>query len=581
MDAKDEVKQRLSIEDVVGDYLELKRAGRNMKARSPWTNEKTPSLMVSPEKQIWHDFSSSKGGDMFSFVMEVEGVDFRGALEILARKANVDLAQYSKGDGGTAKRKQRFYEAHELAIRYYQHTLFKNTSALEYLRKKRAYEKETIAQFCLGYAPADGVSFTRFMAKRGYSADELRQAGLATQRRGGLGDMFRGRIMVPLADGQGRAVGFTGRILDESIKNAPKYLNTPQTLIYDKSRNVFGLHLAKAAIRQNDCVVIVEGNMDVVASHQVGVAHVVATAGTAMTEYHIKQLSRLTPNIKLAFDSDAAGIAATERAIELIQGQDVNLSIVTIQDGKDPDELIKHDPDAWRSVVDSSDYVMDWLLEHYQKQFDVTTAQGKTKLTSHVLQVLARLRDPVEQEYYAKRLAAIADVSLGAIEQKRAQFASRQPGKQYKKTNIVKKETTDHESAYKDSLLAVNLVYPESRPSLENVVSEQFDAPRQQQMLHFIESLGGQGFDGNLPQELHSIEDYVKILLLKAEELYGSWSSTDRTIEAIGLARRLSRENMQKAKQRLTHAIADAEQRGDENEASQLLNQYHKLLKEV
>ncbi|HXY18313.1 MAG TPA: CHC2 zinc finger domain-containing protein, partial [Candidatus Nitrosopolaris sp.] len=240
MDAVAEIKGRLNIEDVVGQYVQLKRAGRNFKGLSPWTNEKTPSFIVSPEKQIWHDFSSGKGGDIFGFVMEMEGLDFRGALEQLARQAGVDLEQFQGRSSGNSKLKSRVHEALELATRFYQKHLIANPAALNYLKSRR-FSRQTLLDWQLGYAPESGQAVTNFLTKRGFSKDEIKRAGLAVDRRGQSVDMFRGRIMIPLSDSRGAVVGFTARLLKDE-PDAPKYINTPQTIVYDKSRNVFGLH---------------------------------------------------------------------------------------------------------------------------------------------------------------------------------------------------------------------------------------------------------------------------------------------------------------------------------------------------
>jgi DNA primase len=236
-DAKEEVRARLNIEDVVGEYVQLKRAGRNFKGLSPFSGEKSPSFFVSPEKNIWHDFSSNKGGDVFSFIMEVEGVDFREALELLARRAGIELADYdSKGNQEFAKLKRRLLEAHAWAARYYQESLKQNDRALQYVFKQRGLSKEIVQTFQIGYAPDSGDALVQFLRKKGFTNQELSDGGL-TNRFGG--DLFRGRMMVPLMDASGQVIGFTGRILQDE-PNAPKYLNTPQSPLYDKSRHVFG-----------------------------------------------------------------------------------------------------------------------------------------------------------------------------------------------------------------------------------------------------------------------------------------------------------------------------------------------------
>ena len=327
MEAKEEIRSRLNIEDVIGEYVQLKRAGRNFKGLSPFATEKSASFMVSPDKHIWHDFSSGKGGDVFTFVMEMEGMDFRQAMELLARKAGVDLTQFQKGDNGVAKKKEQLFKAVGQAANFYQAVFVHSPVAIEYF-KKRKLNKQVIQDFMLGYSPTRNELLGALL-KRSFTEKELRDAGLVVTRRGGPSDMFRGRMMVTLADPQGRPIGFTARLIADE-PNAPKYINTPQTLLYDKSRHVFGLHLAKDAIRHADFAVIVEGNMDVIASHQVGVKNVVATAGTAITEHHLRSLSRFTQDVRLAFDADKAGLAATERAIALASNLGINLGIVVL-----------------------------------------------------------------------------------------------------------------------------------------------------------------------------------------------------------------------------------------------------------
>ena len=339
MDAKEEIRSRLNIEDVIGEYVELKRAGRSYKGLSPFTGEKTPSFFVSPEKNIWHDFSSNKGGDVFAFVMEAEGMDFRQAMEFLARKAGVDLSEYQSA--GARKRttyKKRLLAANELAARYFQQSLLRSQQAIEYVFKQRGLSRQTIQNFQIGYAPDSGTALLAALEKRGFTKREINDAGLLN--RYGK-DLFRGRMMIPLMDQGGQVIGFTGRIIG-NVPNAPKYLNTPQTLLYDKGRHIFALSQAKEAIRKSGFVVMVEGNLDVVSSHQAGVAQTVATAGTSMTENHLKAVKRLTSDVRLCYDSDKAGVAATERAIELASHEGVELTIISLPDGaKDPDELIK------------------------------------------------------------------------------------------------------------------------------------------------------------------------------------------------------------------------------------------------
>ena len=575
MDAKDEIKARLGVEEVIGEYLELRRSGRNLKAISPFTAEKTASFMVSPEKQIWHDFSSNQGGDIFSFVMQMEGIDFRAAIELLAPKAGVDLSQYGSG-GQTAARKKKLTEIMALAVRYYQQSLLKDSTALDYVVKKRGYGKQVIGDFEIGYSPVTGSALLNVLKKKGFSEKDIKEAGLITNSRGSWRDMFRGRIMVPLHDGQGKPIGFTARVLDDSL---PKYINTPQTLLYDKSRHVFGLHLAKEAIRNQGFVVLVEGNMDVVASHKAGVKHVVATAGTAMTVDHLKQMNRLTEDVRLAFDQDKAGLAATERAIPIAQAVGVRLSIVDMQGGKDPDEMIKADPNSWEKAIQKSQYVMDWLIGHYQEILDLKTAEGKKKFTDKTLAVLAKIQDPGEQRHYVGEIAKLIEVNVESVQAK-LDVQNKAPAtrkKRPKNPTVQSEAKADAKSAYQDLLLGLNLMHPDVRDSLKGITAELFTGDTRQQLAAFLLEEAEQAVN-EVPPELQQIEDYVKIVLFKTEELYDDWSATDRLIESVGLAHRLTRDHSTKRKQQISDAIRDAEASGDDKKKEELLREFNALI---
>ena len=423
-DLVEAIRERLSVEEVVGDYLELRRSGRNLKALSPFNHEKTPSFIVSPEKQIWHDFSSGKGGSLFGFIMEMEGVDFKEALTILSQKAGLDPSLYRRsGSRVSASHKQSVLKTLVMAAKFYQVQLINNKSALDYVAKRRGFNKESVKVFVSGMHPTIGRLYRHIWPQRAYARRLFKQ--LAWLRKPGTGVFMirsRGRIMVPLMDPQGQIIGFTARILVDDDQS-PKYVNTPQTIVYDKSRHVFGYSQAKEATRRTGYVVIVEGNLDVISSHQAGVKNVVATAGTAMTVQHLKIISRTVSDIRLAFDADKAGIQATERAIGLVQAINPNqiggirLSVVSLPDGQDPDDLVRQDAKAWRAAIDKSEYALDWLYKKYQQQLDITSAPGKREFTDIVLTVVGDLKDTIEQEHYLKLLATDTDSSLEAVPQ--------------------------------------------------------------------------------------------------------------------------------------------------------------------
>ena len=416
-DAKDEIKSRLSVEDVVGQYVELKRAGRNFKGRSPWGVDKTPSFMVSPEKGIWHDFSANKGGDIFTFIMEVEGIGFREALEKLAAQAGVDITKYHGGDAKVAQKKARAREALNLAARYYQACLARNKSVCEYVFYQRNLNRKTVEEFKIGYAPNASKAMVAALKKRGFTEQELDTAGLLNRFKG---DLFRGRMTVPFIDTTGDVIGFTARVLD---KSEPKYLNTPETLLFNKSKYIFGLYQAKEAIRRSGYVVIVEGNMDVISSHQAGVKEAVATSGTAMTEHHLKTLSRLTPDIRLAYDGDAAGVRATERAIMMAGDLGIDLTVISDYHGaKDPDELIQQDPKLWQKAVAERVPAVDWLLTKYEENLNLTSAPDKRKYSDVALRLLSYIKDEVERASYEAKVAQKLGVETSILREKGARL---------------------------------------------------------------------------------------------------------------------------------------------------------------
>lgn len=572
-DAKEEVRSRLNIEDIIGEYVQLKRAGRNFKGLSPFSGEKTPSFFVSPEKHIWHDFSSNKGGDIFSFVMEAEGMDFRQALEHLARKAGVDLSQYeSQGSQELARRKKRLLSAHDLAAAYYQHSLLKNQHALEYVFKKRGLSKEIVQEFKIGYAPTTGTALVQFLTKKGYSKKELADAGL-TNRFGG--DLFRGRMMVPLMDGGGQVIGFTARIITDD-PSAPKYLNTPQTLLYDKGRHVFGLSQAKEAIRTGDYAVIVEGNLDVVSSHQAGVRPVVATAGTALTEHHLRTLRRLSGNVRLAFDGDKAGVAATERAIPIASQVGIELKIISLPDGaKDPDELIQRDVALWHQAIDAAEPAVDWILNQYKKREDITTAAGKRAFTTAGLSVVGGLSDPVERDHYEQKIAKMVGSSLDAVRAKLSAVSEKKVPTELKQ--IVQHEPLTPTYDHIDTALGLALMLPRSYDIFAAMPSALFTQDARQAVVRYVAAQGRTRVV-DTPKELQNFDDYVKIIILRAEKRYGNWDEPDQYMEIAKLLRQYKFEH---EKTRIEKQIAEAEARDDAQATDELRKQHYELIKEM
>lgn len=571
-DAREEIKSRISIEDLAGEYLELKRTGRNFKALSPWTNERTPSFIVSPDKQIWHDFSSGKGGDIFGFIMEVEGMNFREALEFLARKAGVEIETFnSKRSKEIAEKKERLRKILQISSNFYQHMLIRDKKALNYVFKKRKLSKEIVQDFKVGYAPNGQKILTNFLLKKSFSLNDIRDAGLLN-RFGG--DIFRNRMVITLKDASGEPVGFTGRIIDDE-PNAPKYLNTPQTLLYDKSSNIFGLSQAKNEIRKTGFAVVVEGNMDVISSHQVDVRNVVATAGTAMTVNHLKALSRFSNDIRLCFDSDQAGINATERAISLGQQAGVELSIITLDQSagqaKDPDELIQKDIELWRKSIANPQPAMEWIFDQYQKRLDISTAKGKKDFSTIALKLVENLNDPVEKDFYINEISKRIGVSKATLLNKIGE--EKKPEKTKKRVKIEKtdKKFVD-DFLYEDDLLALAIKEPRLAKMLSDLKENSLHSEQRNKILEILKSE-----DMEL---LKSFDEYVKILLLKADERLGNIKES-ATDEMKRLIQKVKTENLRTQKENLQAELENAEIQGDENLKTKILSKIIELNKEL
>jgi DNA primase len=582
MDAVEEVKTRLSIEDVISEYVPLKRAGRNWKGLSPFSNEKTPSFVVSPEKQIWKDFSSGRGGSMFDFVMEVEGLDFKGALELLARKAGVDLEQFRGTPHANGPNKERLHELLELATKFYQVQFSQHKSTLEYVFTQRKFSKETALEWRLGYAPNNGSALVTFAKSKGFSEDEIKQAGLSARSyRGGIQDMFRGRLMIPLQDAQGRIIGFTARLLDDDPQ-APKYINTPQTVLYDKSRHVYGLHLAKESIRKSKFAVLVEGNLDVIASHQAGVRQVVATAGTALTEPHLKALSRFTGDIRLSFDADKAGVAATERAIPIASRVKVSLSIIDIPSGKDPDELIKQDPKLWSIAITQNQYALDWLMTRYEKLLDITSAQGKREYSDVLLPVVRSLTDDVERDHYMNAIAETIGVGREALEQKYQKTTEAAPAtrqRRIKTTPAQLDKFAIENQKLQDHFLSLMLMRKTLREFLDVVTPPMLYTEDGRQLLQFLKD--NPDFDGKDAKKLQNLADYVKIQSLLYEELYQVLELNELHDEAARLQAQLVKKFVETQKAKLSDLQRETADEAELRSLQEQDKQYNALLNRV
>jgi DNA primase len=448
VDVVDEVKDRLDIVEVISSYLQLNKSGRNFKALCPFHTEKTPSFVVFPESQRWYCFGAcNEGGDVFNFVMRMEGWDFRAALEELAARAGVELRPPTPAQAQAAEEADQLRELLGAAARYYHHILI-NSPQAEVARdyvEQRGLTRETVDLFALGYSLPEWHRTADYLGQQSYSVDQLLKAGLLVEREGdgaypGSGgashtyDRFRGRLMIPIRDGRGRVIGFGARALDPD--DVPKYLNSPKTILFDKSDTLFGLDLAGRAIRREDCVVITEGYMDVMQAHQAGYQNVVAQMGTALTETQLRQLQRYSKRIVLSLDPDAAGVQATLRGVEVardvlekewepvfdprgLAGYEARLGaevrVLQLPGGKDPDDVIREDPADWARLIEEAVPVVDFYFQLLMEDLDLEDTKAKAQVVDKLLPVLSAVANPVEREDYVQKVARSLRVDERAV----------------------------------------------------------------------------------------------------------------------------------------------------------------------
>jgi DNA primase len=416
MDSAEEVKSHLDIVDVAGEYLQLKPAGSgSFKTCCPFHQEKTPSFFVNRQRQSWHCFGCDKGGDLISFVMGMEGMDFRDALELLAQKAGITLPSF---DGRAAGERKRLHEVNDMAARFFRAHLLQSPGA-EHARAYaagRGIDDLTGDLFRIGYAPNTWDALTKALASKGVTEQEMVRAGLAgqSQRGSGVYDRFRDRLMFAIQDVHGNVAGFTGRLLNPDAKEA-KYVNTPETLVYKKSAILYGLDKAKGDVKRKDLCVIVEGNMDALSSHRVGIQNVVASSGTALTAEQLKLIGRFTKNIAIAFDQDAAGGQATLRGLDLARAQDFSIRIITLPEdaGKDPDDAISRDPKVWEHAIADAKEIMEWIFRSAFQNADASNPEEKRAIAKKILPEIKRIADPIVRDHWIKKLAE----ALGTGEQ--------------------------------------------------------------------------------------------------------------------------------------------------------------------
>lgn len=596
-DIVSEIKARLSIEDVVSQYVKLQKAGRYYKALSPFQQEKTPSFVVSPEKQIAYCFSTHKGGDMFRFIQDIENVDFPEAVKILADKAGIKMPEKStfvKQAKGEVNLKEQLLSAHEKAALFFEENL-KNGSdeakaVLEYL-KKRGVTEETIKEFRIGYAPDSYDALQKHLMKEGFKKDVLIKSGLMTVKdmNAEVIDKFRCRLMIPILDHMGRIIGFGGRALKEG--QDPKYLNSPETPLYSKRKVLYGLSHSKQYIREKDAAVFVEGYFDVIMLYQAGIKNVVASSGTALTPEQVGLVKRFAHTFVSCFDTDRAGIDATKRAYIVLQPFDMVMKTLRMSGSfKDPADFILEKglengkAEFEKFIADSVDFI-EFYAEILGKNFDTATIDGRKKFLNEIIPLVKIVGSSVKLDYYVHVISKYVDTKEKFLYDEIEKFKL---GPEYSVQSEEKGDVASGIAAPKklspvEILIGIVIEYPNLFPILENsgLEAANFDDVKdiyfalKDQYNPVRTSKEGWDFDG---EEYVDIRRKIDVLSLYATSKYGDFSDETIENEARKLIDNMRAHRRMHQRLQLEKALKEAEAKGDIEKKKELLKLFQDLL---
>lgn len=577
MDEIQQIKERLDIADIISSYLTLKKAGSHLKGNCPFHNEKSASFMVSPERQSFKCFGCGEGGDIFTFIEKMEGVDFYNALKILADKAGVKLRKDSVQYGDKnfkADQKTHLYEINDWAKKVYHKILIDHPKAEKARRyvEQRGMSPETIEDFEIGYAPDSWDLLVKFLRNKGYSDNEIVQSGVAIKsEKGGIYDRFRGRIIFPINNIMGTTIAFTSRILESGGKNEnqAKYINSSESPIYIKGKTLYGLDKAKLHIKEKDLAVFVEGNMDVIACHQAGFKNVVATSGTAFTEEQLKILSRYSQEVAFSFDNDEAGETAMKKAIKMALTNDASAKIIALPAPyKDPDEAIKSDPKNWKKAVSSArsglEYWIDLLIRK-NPELDVLT---KKKIAREILPVIKTIYSEIEKEYYIKYLSKKLSISEKALVSVLEKTKASEPPKQPEAQEMP---------VLKLSVLEQILGIIWYKPELLNTVSNQLNNAVNDKTSEFIKMIQDNKIEEDKikPIEEQILNQYSMVVGQNID-----FSDQDATkSELVFLLARYRSDAKDHLKLEFAKKIQEAEAAGDTAKIKNLLQEFSNLIK--
>ncbi|HSX09281.1 MAG TPA: DNA primase [Candidatus Saccharimonadales bacterium] len=584
MDQVSQIREKVDIVSFISEFIPLKKAGRNFKANCPFHTEKSASFVVSPERQIWHCFGCGKGGDVYTFLMEYERLEFPEALRTLAKRAGIELTTRERSSG-LASQKERLYQINSLTKEYYHYVLLKHPAgqrALEYL-KNRGITQKVIETFMLGFAPTRNALTKYLLSKKKFAREDLVAAGVVFQKGSDVVDFFRGRLMFPLVDHRDNVVGFAGRILDANDSTS-KYINTRETIIYHKGEQFYGLNITKDAIRRSNQAIIVEGEFDVISCFENGIANVIAVKGTALTEAQVNLLGRFAQKITFCFDGDKAGQEAIKRSLAVVEKKGLTPTVIEIPGGKDPDEALKNEPGLFKKAVREDIGIYDYLFDKTLAEIDSESVEGKKRFVDLMLPVIAPIKNEIIKEHYIKKVSTELDTSYESVVK---ELEKLQQPRIVQAQKPQEKQKRSKEEILEEYLLALIVQNPTPKKTLEMTMEVLSDVMPKERAYHKIMDhllshfeknmqFDGNSFGNNLPKEL--LPTYDTCFLVNLPTFV---DEEHAFVEIRKIANQLKRIYIQQKLKALALQIQQNENDGDEDQAAKLRKTYSEFASRI
>jgi len=584
-----EIKERLDIVDVISSYIKLEKTGANHRANCPFHSEKKPSFFVSPTRQMWKCFGCGAGGGIFDFVMKIEGIEFGDALRILAKRAGVEL---QRQDPKIQTARKRFYDICELSTKFFEkqlHTGILGKKAKEYLLK-RGLTEESIEKWRIGFAPDTWEGLLNFLQQKGFVTGEIKRAGLVLEsEKGKVYDRFRGRIIFPIFDLNSQVIGFGGRVFtknkDKEEETIAKYLNIPNTLLYNKSQVLYGLNRAKVPVRKKDSCILVEGYTDVIMSHQAGVENVASTSGTALTPFQLSILKRYSKNLITAFDMDIAGDSATKRGIDLAEAQGFDIKVVDLPEGKDPADVASEKAGDWKGLIEKARSILEFYFDNAFSRFDRVVPEGKRNISKILIPAIKRIQNKIEQSFWIKELAKRLEVSEESVEQELKRYSSiktEQVGETEQEVVSSGSRKTRRE-LIEEKIISLILNSPEILDLVKDDLLDYFSPQIREILVSFKEKPKDLAKDFNKFDFSKEVEEFLNFLAIQGEvEIEESRGEEIDLADEISVClKELQHLVIKERMAVLSDKIKQSERDKQKKEIEQLSKEFHQLAEQL